>query len=489
MPKEFFNIRHVTALSAIPHGSAIHFIGVCGVAMAQLAVELAHSGYRVSGSDKEFYEPMGTLLRGSPVRLSEGYAGSNVPGDVALVVIGNAISYGHPEVAVVEERGLPYTLFPQVLHDHLIAGRHSIVVTGTHGKTTTTALIASSLNKLNADPSYFIGGICEDLPESLRRGNGRLSVVEGDEYDSAFFAKVPKFDFYAPDTCIINAVEFDHADIYPDLTSINAVFEKMVRRLTAQGALLVCADGENVRARLSEWRSYCQAPILTFGEHALSDARIVARHTDEAGQRVSVQYGARLLELAIPLIGAFNARNALVTFLALERNGFAEADILRALSTYRAVKRRQEIRFSSDEVVLMEDFAHHPTAIGETLRAVRERFPNRKITAVFEPRSNTSRKKVFFEEYLSVFAAADEVFLTTPVIRPGEATDDLLDVAVLAQTLSQSGVQTHGLPSAQAIADVLLSRSANGEVQVVMSNGSFGGLIELLRAGYQARYR
>ena len=239
MPKDYFDINNTTPLSKVKAGGRIHLIGVCGVAMGQLAAALAGQGYQVSGSDKEFYEPMGSFLERAHVQLLRGYNPSNVPPDADLVIIGNAISYGHPEVDAVERLGLPYNCFPKVLYEVAISGKKSIVVCGTHGKSTTTALCASIFESLGRNPSYFVGGVAGQLSTSLKIGEGSVSIVEGDEYDSAFFAKVPKFKFYNPDTCIINAVEFDHADIYADLSAVNREFDSLVRSLS-KDAIALC---------------------------------------------------------------------------------------------------------------------------------------------------------------------------------------------------------------------------------------------------------
>lgn len=483
MPKDFFSLRHVRSLLALSPEAKIHVIGVSGVAMAQLAVTLAERGFQVSGSDKEFYEPMGSYLRSSPVRLCEGYDAANVPADADLVIIGNAISYGHPEVAVVEERNLPYTLFPQVLSELLIKGKHSIVVCGTHGKTTTTSLVASTLRKLGEDSSYFIGGASLDLPKSMHDGQGRHCVVEGDEYDSAFFAKVPKFDFYAPDTCIINAVEYDHADIYPDLDAVNQVFTAMVRRLKPGATVIASVDGDNLRSLVAGWKNATQATLITFGEHPESNYRIIERVQSGMTQEVTVQTPSEeLLRFTLPLVGVFNAKNALAAYIALSINGFSSSEIVKALSSFRAVKRRQEVRFDQRGVTVVEDFAHHPTAIFETISAIREAYPGRRLWAIFEPRSNTSRKKIFFDEYLRSFASADETVLARPLLKGTEDASDLLDVEDLVRAMSGKGIHAITLSGADEIAQHLAAQRKEGDVFLVMSNGSFGGLIDKLIA-------
>lgn len=477
MPKDFFKVNDVISLHSIPAKGKIHVIGVCGVAMAQLAVELARKGYTVSGSDKEFYEPMGSLLKSSAVKTCQGYDAANVPESVDLVVIGNAISYGNPEVDVVEQRKLPYTCFPKILQESLISGKHSVVVTGTHGKSTTTAIIASMLVKLNLDPSYFVGGIAQDLPHSLHWGEGKHSVVEGDEYDSAFFAKVPKFSFYLPDTCIVNAIEYDHADIYPDLATINKEFTGLVNSLPANGIAFCCIDFQNVKELVAEWKSTAKCKIVTFGLDADSDVRLTGRRVTGFTQHCTCEstiFGS--FEFSIPIPGAYNAKNAMVALMTAKHLGLDFEAAKAAISTFKPVKRRQDIRFDDGKTVLVEDFAHHPTAVAETVLGIREAFPTKKIWAVFEPRSNTSRRKVFQKEYVKAFGQADVAILAEVTARSADSSVELIDVAQLCQEIDNSGTECHCLANAQVIEDFLAGKLSGNDAILVMSNGSFGGL-------------
>jgi UDP-N-acetylmuramate: L-alanyl-gamma-D-glutamyl-meso-diaminopimelate ligase len=489
MAKSDFSIAATTPLSSLPKGGRIHVIGVSGVAMAQLAVELGRKGFLVSGSDKDFYEPMGSFLKNSAITLFKGYQEDNVPPSVDLVVIGNAVSYENPEVQAVEQRKLPYTCFPKVLQETIIAGKHSIVVTGTHGKSTTTALLASTLLKLGGDPSYFVGGIAQDLPMSLARGKGQWSVVEGDEYDSAFFAKVPKFSFYVPDTCIINAIEYDHADIYPDVESIVREFRGLLERLPAHGTAYCCVDYPHVRGLVAELQGAIKATIITFGCTPDADVYIESRLQDGLSQKIAARgKGIGALEFAIPQSGVYNAKNALVTLLVAMQVGFNREDAIQAVSTFRAVKRRQEVRFNKAGVVLIEDFAHHPTAVHETLSGLREAFPRKKIWAVFEPRSNTSRRKVFQESYVKAFRSADCAIVCNVESRSTDADQELIDVATLVQEIKTTGVRGEMLPNAQEIEAFLLKEIGTDDLIVLMSNGSFGGLPRALEQKLNARF-
>ena len=488
MPKSHFSIDSVTPLSNVPKGGRIHVIGVAGVAMAQLAVELTKQGFLVSGSDKDFYEPMGSFLRNSSVTLFKGYDATNVPSSVDLVVIGNAVSYENVEVGVVEERNLPYSCFPRMLHEAIIEGKQSIVVTGTHGKSTTTALIASTLFKLGGDPSYFVGGIAQDLPMSLTRGNGAYSVVEGDEYDSAFFAKVPKFSFYHPDICVINAIEYDHADIYPNIDSIIAVFREMVMKMPAHGTVLCCIDYPHVRNLVEELKGKVAPRIVTFGSSSDADISILRREQVGLSQRVTARSATHgEFTFSISMSGVYNAKNALVTIVVAIMSGYPLEKASEAVATFKAVKRRQEVRYDKHGVTLIEDFAHHPTAVQETLSGIREAFPGRKIWGVFEPRSNTSRRKVFQEPYVSAFKNADEVVLCQVVSREIDANQELLDVDTLSTKIGEGGTPSRALPDPKAIEEYLLAHVGTNDVIVVMSNGSFGGLPQSLETGLARR--
>jgi UDP-N-acetylmuramate: L-alanyl-gamma-D-glutamyl-meso-diaminopimelate ligase len=495
MPKEYFNVGGTTSLTSIPAGSLIHVIGVCGVAMAQVAIALTERGFSVTGSDKEFYEPMRTLLSNSQVVTKTGYVAEHVPRDAALVVIGNAVSYGNPEVDVVEKLGLPYTCFPKILQEVAIAGKHSIVVCGTHGKSTTTAMIASVLLNAGRKPSYFVGGVAQGLPQSLAVGTGNVSVVEGDEYDSAFFAKVPKFSFYTPRTAIVNAIEFDHADIYPNVEAIEAEFSKMVNALPADGCAICCIDFPSVKRLVGEWKRVAQCSFITFGRDAEATYRIESRMQRGFEQQVTIAgpSGERIV-FSLPLVGEYNARNALATLLAMDRVGVQRDEAIQLLGGFKRVKRRQEVRLNTGGVLLIEDFAHHPTAVKETIEAVREAFPQAVLTAVFEPRSNTSRRKVFQADYIRAFAKASRVFLKHVTARTIDAGVELLDVATLSDDISASGVPCACLPDVDAIRAAIWEKVKKdpslGEVEVdgvrevivVMSNGSFDGLNEKLEA-------
>jgi UDP-N-acetylmuramate: L-alanyl-gamma-D-glutamyl-meso-diaminopimelate ligase len=488
MMTNYFTATGATALSEIAPGAQVHISGVCGVAMAQLALELCRRGYLVSGSDKEFYEPMGSLLRSSPVKLYQGYSAGNIPEDAALVVIGNALSYSNEEVQEVERRALRYSLFPQMYFDVAIRGRHSIVVSGTHGKSTTSALLAWLLTKLNLDPSFFVGAVIPDLPSSLVVGNGTFCVTEGDEYDSAFFAKVPKFTFYRPDTLIVTAIEYDHADIYPNLEAIEEQFTKLVMNLPPDAVAICCCDDPNVARLVGQWRGAAKCRIVTYGRGEMSEIRLVRCEQRDKRQSISVRFidGAeRSFELAIP--GEHNALNATAALIACMVNDFDLDAVSALMPGFMGVRRRQEVRYDG-AVTLIDDFAHHPTAVRETIRAIRALYPGRRLWAVFEPRSNTSRRKVFQNEYAAAFEGANQVVLCNVAARGIDAGNELLEVAELADQISRQGPPAVALADAAVIATHLLTQLQAGDVILVMSNGGFGGLLDILEAKLTSRF-
>jgi UDP-N-acetylmuramate: L-alanyl-gamma-D-glutamyl-meso-diaminopimelate ligase len=489
MSAEYFSTSLITPLREVPPGGRIHVIGVCGVAMAQMAMLLASLGYRVSGSDKEFYEPMGGLLRASSVELHQGYRAENLGPELHLVVIGNAVSRDHPEVEEARRRKLPYSIFPQLLHELCIGERHSIAITGTHGKTTTTALGAFLLSRMGLSPSYFVGGASPDLPETLCRGAGKVSIVEGDEYDSAFFAKVPKFRFYGPATAIVTSIEFDHADIYPNLESIDREFDGLMGIIGESGVAICCIDDPGARRLLERWKGKTDAPrMITYGTSA--DAMVRLLRVEQSGSRQLITLrmvsGQDLsAELGIP--GLYNARNAAALFAAFEQLGYSVETAAKYLGEFKGVRRRQEIRFDG-AVTLIEDFAHHPTAVRETIQGIRARFPGRRLWAVFEPRSNTSRRKVFQADYEQAFDAADRVVLCAVTARSQDSGQELLSVEELVQGIRGRGKSAEALGTAPEVGELLSKEVQKGDVVLLMSNGAFGGLPALMEAEFQTKF-
>ncbi len=447
-----FSVIGSTSLDALKKGSKVHFLGVAGIAMAQLAVYLSTEGFEVSGSDTDFWEPAGSLLKKSNIKLFKGY--EELP-ENDLVVIGNAIRKDNPLLSKV----VRYTSFPQALYETVIKGRKSIVVSGTHGKTTTTALTAWCLK--NLDPSYFIGGSVIGLPSSLHVGKGNLSVVEGDEYDSAFFAKVPKFDFYKPDILLVTSVEYDHADIYPNIEGINKEFTDLV--LSTTDAVVVAMSGDNLKNLSRVWSS--KARLITYGE----EGDIVFKRNQDL---ITFNYQGEKIEIRSNLLGEHNAYNAVGSWLVQRLAGVNNPS---GFDTFGGVKRRQEVKLESEKIVIIEDFAHHPTAVRETLKGLKERYSDRKLIVCFEPRSNTSRRKIFENDYKTALLVADSVIVKRVTPRHNDNVNDLFDVDTLVKSIGGAALSE----TDEIIAKVSENLSGR-DLVVVMSNGSFDGLTEKL---------
>jgi UDP-N-acetylmuramate: L-alanyl-gamma-D-glutamyl-meso-diaminopimelate ligase len=484
MAKADFHFDAATHLSELPKNARIHFIGVCGVAMAPLAIGLAAQGYRVSGSDKEFYEPMGTLLKNSSITLYQGYAAENITSDMDLVVIGNAIPYDFVEMGPVEALKLKYTSSAQLLADAILRDKHTIVVTGTHGKSTTSALTASVLRTLKKDPSYFVGALPVGFPLSFHAGLGDYSVVEGDEYDTAFFAKVPKFRFYLPQTVITTSIEFDHADIYPDLEHIVTEFRTLALAIPTTGRWVACLDCTNIQRIIQELHGKMQAPLTTYGESADADYRLVRTQQNGLSQTVFFTMGGREYSFALPLPGIYNAKNALSIVAALHSLQFPMPELLQAFADFKGLKRRQEVCLDKNGITIISDFAHHPTAVRETISAIRAAYPHRRLWAIFDPRSTTSRRKVFQKQYIEAFQNANEAIISAVENRAIDKNVELLDVTELAQMIAHQGTPAVALAGPDAIFEHLKNSLQSGDVALIMTNGGFGGLVQRLTEAF-----
>jgi UDP-N-acetylmuramate: L-alanyl-gamma-D-glutamyl-meso-diaminopimelate ligase len=458
--------------------------------MAPLAVYLAKKGFIVSGSDREYYEPMASVLKQSSVQLFRGYSSENLRKDLALVVVGNAARRDNPEVVATCERKIPYALFPSIVGNLLSEKTHRIVFAGTHGKSTSTALAASTLRAIGIDTSFFVGGEVPELESSLHVGVDSFGVVEGDEYVSAFFANIAKFFFYPATIFVITSLEFDHADIYRDISVIEKAFEDKIASLDNSSVVLVNVDTTYLRELVSKWSNLFSIKFVTYGLHESADIRIYKRIVEVNYQEVFLSiknkghYSFRLL-----LPGEHNAVNAVGVFGALYLSKCDPTIICSGLSKFNGVRRRQEIIYSSSDVVIIEDFAHHPTAVNQTLAALRERFSQYKLLAIFEPRSNSSRKKIFQSEYSKAFFNADLVFISAVQERDGDNRSELLDVPKLVSDLRGNGIEASTFPSADDIFVELESlfkqklghrEDIKPYLVIIMSNGSFGNLPQRL---------
>jgi UDP-N-acetylmuramate: L-alanyl-gamma-D-glutamyl-meso-diaminopimelate ligase len=461
----------------------VHLIGICGTAMATLAAMLKSRGWDVRGSDQNVYPPMSDFLAEQQITTFQGYKPENISGDLDMVVVGNAISRGNPELEEVLDRKIRYCSLPEAIRDNFLWGARSIVVTGTHGKTTTTSLAGWVLTHGGADPSVFIGGIAENFSGSFRVGGGREFVIEGDEYDSAFFDKTAKFLKYLPDIGVINNIEYDHADIYPDLEAIRLAFHRFVNLIPRRGLLLLSADDPEARAMQSAAR--CR--VETFGLSNGADWQAHDLRIDEGITRFSVRRGGTPTgAFEVPLLGAYNVRNALAAVAIAAAVGMSPDTIADALREFKGVRRRMQLRGTADGVSVYDDFAHHPTAIAETLKGVRSAYPDRRVWAIFEPRSATSCRRVFQSEFAKAFAAADRVLLP-PVFRSNLPDDQRLSIEQLVDDVRASGRDARYLPNVDEIVATVSREAAPGDLVVVMSNGGFDDIHQKLLRALEAR--
>jgi UDP-N-acetylmuramate: L-alanyl-gamma-D-glutamyl-meso-diaminopimelate ligase len=447
---------------------SVHFVGICGTAMASSAAALKEKGVQVSGSDQNVYPPMSTFLAERKIEVITGYAEANLAHKPDLVVIGNAISRGNPEAEFVLDHKLPYCSLPELLKHYFIRGKRSLVVAGTHGKTTTTSLLAWVFEHNGLNPSYLIGGIPNNLGQGARFTDSEWFIIEGDEYDTAFFDKRSKFVHYLPEVAIINNLEFDHADIFPNLDSIKTTFRHFIRLVPRNGLLLANGDDLN----LSELVNVTHCPVKRFG---LGENNAVGAF--------NIRYGPTATEFEIPsfkfhtnFVGELNVRNALAVVACAKHCGLKNHQIQSAFDTFKGIKRRMEVRGIAGGVTVVDDFGHHPTAIRETLRALRIRYPKQKMWAVFEPRSNTTRRNVFQTELAESFADADAVIVSQVARLELLAPSERLDPERLMADLNASGKIAAYLTDADAIVSHLAQNAQGGDVVVVFSNGGFGGI-------------
>ena len=464
----------------------VHFIGICGTAMATLAAMLKGRGHDVRGSDQDVYPPMSDFLAAERVPALAGYRAEHITGDLDLVVVGNAISRGNVELEEVLERKIRYCSLPEAIREHFLWGARSIVIAGTHGKTTTTALAGWLLTHGGLDPSILVGGIANNFGasgSSYRRGAGRDFVIEGDEYDSAFFDKTAKFLKYLPDIAVVNNVEFDHADIYADFDAVQLAFQRLVNLVPRNGLLLVGADSA-AAARLTE---LARSRVETFGT---GDGLDWQAHDWAVGggiTRFDVRHrGSPFGRFEMPLVGVHNIRNATAAIAVATDVGVSAERIAEGLRAFAGVKRRLEVVGVAGGVTIYDDFAHHPTAVAETLAGLRAAHPAARIWAVFEPRSASSCRHVFQDEFASAFAGADEVIIA-PVFRSTMPESERLSIPRLLQDLIGCGQHARSPASLDEIMDTIVREHRRGDLVVLMSNGGFGGIHQKLLRRLQNR--
>ncbi|MGB2913338.1 MAG: UDP-N-acetylmuramate:L-alanyl-gamma-D-glutamyl-meso-diaminopimelate ligase [Pyrinomonadaceae bacterium] len=460
-----------------------HLIGICGTAMASLAGMLQARGHRVTGSDQNVYPPMSTQLEALGIEIMSGYKAENTDLARDVTVVGNTIMRGNPELEEVLNRKLLYRSQAETVRDEFIRGRRSLVVAGTHGKTTTTSIAAWICEVGGLDPSFLVGGVVQNFGQSFRVTDGNYFVIEGDEYDTAFFDKKPKFMSYLPEIAIVNNIEFDHADIYKDLDAIKWQFSRLMNLVPGNGRLICGIDSPVVGDVLASMEGKLHTTVETFG---LSDnAKWQARDLEFAGSGTKFKVfceGEQWAEFSTQMIGEFNVRNCLAVIIAADAWGISQAKIQEAFDTFKSVKRRMEIRGVERGVTVIDDFAHHPTAVDETLKALRQRYADNRLIAVFEPRSRSSRLSIFEEQYKKAFEHADQVIIAG-VFNPEDAKkygDTLLDVDKLVADIAAAGKVASTFADADAIVAYLAPEMRDGDVVAVMSNGGFGGIHDKL---------
>jgi len=468
------------ALNHAPdHPRHIHLIGICGTGMAALAAMLQEQGYTVTGSDQHVYPPMSDFLAGLGIEAQGGYAAANLAARPDLVIVGNVVRITNPEAVELARLGLPYLSMPQAVGHFFLTDKRSLVVAGTHGKTTTSSLLATTLYRLGVDPGCMIGGLVEAFGRNARVGSGLFFVVEGDEYDTAFFNKVSKFQHYRPFGAILTSVEFDHADIFADLAAIKAAFAEFIGRIPPDGVLAVCMD-DPVAAELA---GAARCPVIGYG----SGAGCAWQMTDLQAQGLSIQFsaayrGKAMGRCTLPMPGRHNGLNALAVIALLHHLGFAFDAIVAGLAAFEGVKRRQQVRGVVRGITVIDDFAHHPTAVRETLQALRLAWPHNRLIAVFEPRTNSSRRSVFQEEYTQVFASADLVLVREHVPLDGLPMAEQFSSVRLAADLRRQGIAARSFADTEAILAELNTICRSGDVVVILSNGGFDGIHERLLA-------
>jgi UDP-N-acetylmuramate: L-alanyl-gamma-D-glutamyl-meso-diaminopimelate ligase len=462
----------------------IHLIGVCGTAMATLAALLKHRGHDVSGSDEHVYPPMSDFLAAERINVLEGYRPEHVDAIPDLVVVGNAISRGNAELEAVLDRGIRYASMAETIREQWLWDAHSIVIAGTHGKTTTTALTGWLLTAAGADPTVLIGGIARNFGEdgaSYRIGKGNAFVIEGDEYDSAYFDKTAKFLKYLPDIAVINNIEFDHADIYADIDEVRLAFRRLVNLVPGSGLTLLGVDSPDAAALVSNARSRVQ----TFGLSAEAEWRAEGIRVEKGTTFRVLRREADLGEFTMPLLGEHNVRNALVAIAIGVDLGLDVERLRKGLAEFKGVKRRLEIVGEARGIAIYDDFAHHPTAVDETLKAVRRASPGKRIWAIFEPRSASSCRSVFQDDFARAFAGADQVVIAT-VAKSNIPVDQRLSESKLVADLQARNVSARHLPDVDTIIRQVAAEARDGDLIVIMSNGGFGGIHRKLLSAIQS---
>ncbi|HLW52462.1 MAG TPA: UDP-N-acetylmuramate:L-alanyl-gamma-D-glutamyl-meso-diaminopimelate ligase [Candidatus Angelobacter sp.] len=455
----------------------VHLIGICGTAMASLAGLLRQRGFKVTGSDAAAYPPMSDFLASMAIPVSQPYSEANLKPRPDWVVVGNAISRGNVELEHVLDERISFRSLPDTLYDFFLRTREPIVVAGTHGKTTTTSMLAWIFQAAGKDPSFLIGGMAENFGSSFALRQGKHFILEGDEYDTAFFDKGPKFLHYFPQAIILTSVEFDHADIYADLDAVKLAFQRLVNLVPRRGKIVAYDADPNVDECLTK----AFTPVERYGMKDGSEWRIADLHFDSGRTSWSVMHqGKAWGEFEFQLAGEYNVLNATAAAAVAAHYGIDASVVAEALRTFKSVKRRLEVKAEIDGITIIDDFAHHPTAVAATLRALRGRYPAARLWALFEPRSNTLRRKVLQKELATSLSLADQVVIASIFKPEAVPENDRLNVGSVINAIKRNGSKARELADADAIVEAVVPELESGDVVAILSNGGFGGIYEKL---------
>jgi len=462
----------------LKHGAHIHMMGICGTAMASLAGLLKDRGFRVTGSDANPYPPMSTQLESLKIPILKPYKKENLDPKPDFVIVGNVISAGNEEAQELQRLGIPFTSLPKAMGEFIIENRECVCISGTHGKTTTTSLMSWVLDQAGLNPGFMIGGIPKNFSQSFRNPQGDHFVIEGDEYDTAYFDKVPKFIHYKPKHVILTSIEFDHADIYKDIEAVKAAFARLVRMIPRDGHLICWGEDSNIRSllELSGTKN-----VFTYG---FKNSDFIIEKMNSSGTTTTnfqIKKGSEILGLfETSMSGDYNLLNAAAVIVLSHLLKVNVDSIKKSLASFQGVKRRQEILGEPGGVLVIEDFAHHPTAVRETLKGIARQYQGRKIFAVFEPRSATSRRKVFQKDYVDAFQSADEILLAKAFDQSKIDESDRFSTDELINDLKRKNKNAQSFDSADQIVTNIKSRAKKGDLVLIMSNGGFDGIYQKL---------
>ena len=454
----------------------IHMIAICGTGMGAFAGLLVQSGYKVTGSDQNVYPPMSTKLMELGIKLMSPFSAENIADKPDLVIVGNAVRRTNPEAIAVMDSGIPYMSFPQALGEFFLKDRKSLVVAGTHGKTTTCSMTAWILEHAKKDPSFLIGGVLNNFDSNCKLGKGEYFVVEGDEYDTAFFDKGPKFMHYAPTSAILTSVEFDHGDIYKDIDHIKSAFSKFLKLIPKDGYLIACKDFVHVNEILPE--ASCNVETYGFSEGADWTAENIKLGVESS---YDLTYkGKKLCEIVLKVPGKHNILNSVAASALLYHKGVTPQECADALKEYTGVKRRQEVRGVVNGITVLDDFAHHPTKVKATVDAIKSKYPNNRVWAIFEPRTNSSRRAFFQKDYVSSFDSADLIVIADVFNKEQIDETERFSSEKLSRDLVERGKNSKCIPNADEIVKYVAENASSGDVILIMSNGGFDNIHEKL---------